>query len=187
MSTLVIGIISSLIAAIIFGIFVFFVRSWRSNRGKTVFVSAPMASLLTDSEYNELREAVRVFVQKLRKKGYSVFSAIEEIESESQFDSADVKSEKMFLEIKKNSVFALIYFSKIPSGSLAETGYALARNKRCFFIYKKSDVGDDSSILPWNLESLEKNPGTSKAIVRCGFNSISEFKKGADAAADKLG
>jgi len=167
-------ILVAILATGILGVSGWALKNWW-NRRNNIFISAPMASI-KEPEYSELRDAVRVFIKQLRDSGYKVYSAIEDIEHDKEFERSATNSWSIFEKIRSSKKFVLIYFSKSSSGALVEAGYALARKKHCTFIYASDAKSEGGSILPWVLDGLTTNPISKRGIHRCSYHSIAEFK-----------
>lgn len=135
-------------------------------RRNTVFVSAPMSTLLSD-QYQVQRKELKEVVGALSAIGFSeVTCPAAEIEDKSHFEGKDVAVQNNFRKLKQVDSFVLIVDKPRPSSSLVELGYAIALCKRTVIFYKKD--------LPY----LIKNAGDNIPHVRVRqYSTFADLKK----------
>ena len=115
-----------------------------------VFLSAPMAALKNDAEYRALRaELMKVFLALRDGCGFSVFWAMEKIETKAEFDSRDVSVTEDLTALNDSANFLMVYTRKLVTSALFEAGYALAKAQCCHLFVR--DVND----LPYLMQKLE--------------------------------
>lgn len=105
-----------------------------------IFLAAPMSSLESEAEYTTFRNSILSFSSFLRSKGFTVFSEIEAISSQSSYDSPADSARKDFDAIKKSDIFILVHQKKVQTSALMELGYALALGKTIVIIYKENTL-----------------------------------------------
>lgn len=113
-----------------------------------VFLSAPMASFKDDREYQPFRKEVMKVVDALHGCGLSVFCALEDIESMSQFDTQGISTSDDIDILEHSGSFVLLYPKSLPTSALFEAGYALALGLPSLFF-----VRDDRD-LPYLMQRL---------------------------------
>lgn len=106
-----------------------------------VFLSAPMASFKDDSEYQPFRTDVLKVIHALRDCGLSVFCALEEIDSISQFDTHGISTHDDIAILQQTGSFLMLYPQKLATSALFEAGYALALGRpSLFFVRNEQDL-----------------------------------------------
>lgn len=116
-----------------------------------VFLSVPMASFESDSEYQLFHAEAMKVVRVLRdpeRCGVSVFCALEEIDSMAKFDTHGTSIEEDMDNLRNSRSFVMLYPKKLATSALFEAGYALALGLPCrFFVHDYED-------LPYLLQKL---------------------------------
>lgn len=120
-----------------------------------VFLSAPMASLKTDAEYQPFRSEVMKVADALRKGcNLRVFCALDTILSVDDFDLHGVSARDDLDALRKSSSFVMLYpqkrttSEKLATSALFEAGYALALGLPSRFFVK------DEEDLPYLMQRL---------------------------------
>jgi hypothetical protein len=121
--------------------------------GKTydLFVSAPMASFETESEFKSSRDAIFDVVKGIKRSCSfdDVFYAGTEIESFKEFDSADLSVIEDYDATYHSKYFLLFYPERLATSALIELGWAMAFKKPIIIFYK------DHEDLPFLMKHLE--------------------------------
>ncbi|MGD8358175.1 MAG: hypothetical protein PVG42_08970 [Lysobacterales bacterium] len=127
-----------------------------SGRKYDLFVSAPMAAFETDSEFKSSRAAVFDVVRGIKKHCHfqDVYYAGSEIESQKEFDSADLSVIEDFDAAINSKYFVLFYPKKLASSSLIELGWAMAYRKPIIVFYKNRE---DLPFLMKHMEGAYRN------------------------------
>lgn len=92
-----------------------------------VFLSVPMASFTSDSDYQAFRKEAMKVVSALRDRcKLSVFCALEDIPSMKDFETHGVSAHDDMTILHDSGCFIMIYPKKLATSALFEAGYALA-------------------------------------------------------------
>ena len=106
-----------------------------------IFLSAPMASFKDDSEYQPFRSDVLKVIHALHDCGLSVFCALEEIDSMSQFDTHGISTHDDIAILQQTGNFVMLYPQKLATSALFEAGYALALGRpSLYFVRNEQDL-----------------------------------------------
>lgn len=114
-----------------------------------LFIATPISSLSNPEEYEAYRKTVTQLVSTLRKE-HVVNCEIDEIESETQYDSPKDSFNKDYSAISNCDAFILHYPSPSPTSALIELGFAIALNKMIIIITP------NRSNLPYLVQTLDE-------------------------------
>ena len=125
----------------------------QEKKAYDVFLSVPMASFESDTQYRAFRSDAMKVVKALRSKcRLTVFCALENIKSIKQFDLCGNSAQEDMEALRKSASFVMLYPERLPTSALFEAGYALALGLPCrFFVRNQSE---DRYKLPFLMRKL---------------------------------
>jgi hypothetical protein len=105
-----------------------------------VFISCPMASIDTSSEYKKLNQTIDSLFNAISTRGYTVYSAMKIIGNQ-QFDQEAIAAERDLNALASSRSFLMIYPRHVVSSCLLEAGYALiAGIPSTYFVHNDDDL-----------------------------------------------
>lgn len=105
-----------------------------------IFVAAPISGFFDPKEYSEYRDSVLRFIQYLRKCSYMVYSEVERVTGEGDYDSPSNSVVNDFERIDNSDIFLLLHPKRVQTSALIELGYAFAQKKRIIIIGSRSNL-----------------------------------------------
>ncbi|PXW99141.1 DUF456 domain-containing protein [Mycolicibacterium moriokaense] len=150
---LVAGLVGTLVAVVILYVILAIVRpglfggdTGSANKNPVdhrydAFISAPMAGLSGEVEYQRVRSDVLDFIAMLKKESEvkTVFYAGESLPTMAEFEVADLSLEEDLDALRDSRNFIFIYPSEVVTSALVEVGAALVLQKPSV-LHVKNDV-----------------------------------------------
>lgn len=173
------GVAASLVASVLFFLFVRFVGNI-IKRGK-IFVSVPMEGFLNNDDYKGAHEFSEKLSLKVQAQGKEIYCASCDINEPSKFESPVTGASEVFERIAQSKYFVLVLGKRVATGSLVELGFALAKNRRIVIFFKEGE-DPETKTLPWLIRGIDSLPKSKRAIRKIQFETyeevISEFEEG---------
>lgn len=107
-----------------------------------IFLATPISSYSDDGALTEYKKRIREFIQEL-KKDHMVFSELEHIADENDYDTPEQSLLMDMNAIKESDMFILHMPRYVPTSALIELGIAIAERKKIIII------SPDINILPY--------------------------------------
>lgn len=96
---------------------------------KRIFLAAPISAFTDEDEYQEYRKKILNLICYLRENSFDVYSEVERVTDQSNYDSPEDSVEDDFRKINVFDTFLLLHPKKFQTSALIELGYAYAREK----------------------------------------------------------
>lgn len=180
---------ASLVWAILAGIGIYFIRLLyrRTARTRKIFLSLPMAGLVTRNDFDVHRKFAMELTRELeRAERVKVFCGYTSVVSFEEWENNPATAAEILSRIRRCDYYVAILTDRVYSSVLCEIGYALARNKRVTVFYRLYDEGGKSlSTLPYLLVRLDSNWKLGVRLNKYTFNTLDEILK--DARGDPAG
>lgn len=107
---------------------------------KNVFIATPISGFDNWDEYELFRSTVLHLIQVLRHHGYMVWSEIETVSTDTEYDSPEQSVIKDIKKIESSDMFILIHPRKMQTSTLFELGYAFSQSKEIIIIGKEENL-----------------------------------------------
>lgn len=135
---------------------------------ETVYISAPMSSILNDDEYKKQREFLLQLAEILKDEmGFrNIICPAIRISNRDRFDGNTKAIRENFSNLKQVDHLIVLYSHQIPTSILIETGYGIALTKQILIFYKEG--------LPYMLEEAGE---TISHIRTFKYNEFEEIEK----------
>lgn len=107
---------------------------------KKLFLAAPISGFGNECEYQKYRKDILDLISFLRNNSIDVYSEVETISGESNYDSPGQSAIEDFKRINESHVFLLLHLRKLQTSTLIELGYAYAKGKAIIIVGTKSTL-----------------------------------------------
>lgn len=134
----------------------------------TVYISAPMSSILEDDEYKEQRAFLLQLADILKKEMSfrNIICPAIRISDRDRFDGNTKAIRENFSNLKQVDHLIILYPHQSPTSTLIEAGYGIALTKQILIFYKEG--------LPYMLEEAGE---TISHVRTFKYNNFDEIKK----------
>ena len=105
---------------------------------KYIFLAAPISGFSNEKEYNKYRDKILCLIKYLRENLFIVYSEVERVTGESNYDSPSNSVENDFKRICESDVLLLLHPRKVQTSALIELGFAYAKMKNIIIVGPKT-------------------------------------------------
>lgn len=108
------------------------------NKNK-IFIATPISAFKSKEEYAGYRKIVLELIKQL-KPNYEVYSEIELIRDDYDYESPEQAAVKDLDQIDESDIFIIHHPKRLQTSTFIELGYALALKKKIIIISSLSDL-----------------------------------------------
>ena len=107
---------------------------------KKIFIATPISGFDNWHEYESFRINILTLIEMLRQLNYHVWSEIELVGSNSEYDTPEQSVKKDIQKIKSSDIFILIHPRKMQTSTLFELGYAFSLSKDIIIVGEERNL-----------------------------------------------